>query len=186
MCDPQSNLAVRTVPILESSFQKSIELSCVPLMPFDFDFKGKKLPAYITFPFNNEKALYIVIGGGDTFREDLYYLGGKYALGKGLNVLMVDLPGQGKTPYDGLHFSEDTVIALEEIIREIRGWVLKTRSYSPDTAEADILRRWPFQGVFRWMHGSQVLRFTICTNYAGRICRLFWPKIQPDGSQRQC
>jgi dipeptidyl aminopeptidase/acylaminoacyl peptidase len=48
-----------------------------------------------------------MIGGGDTFREDLFYFAGYPGWKRGYNVLMVDLPGQGKTPAQGLHFRVD-------------------------------------------------------------------------------
>lgn len=73
----------------------------------------------LTARLSDEKALYIVIGGGDTYREDLYFFGGSEAIKNGYNVLLVDLPGQGKTPYAGMHFGEDTVNALSAVLDQM-------------------------------------------------------------------
>jgi ketosteroid isomerase-like protein len=39
----------------------------------------------------------IVIGGGETFCEELYFCGGAGAVSRGYNALLVDMPGQGAT-----------------------------------------------------------------------------------------
>lgn len=119
MCDPTGKQAMETTRTMENAFQKAMEYLGTELRAYDFDFNGKKLPGYFTKNFNNEKPLYIVIGGGDTYREDLYFFGGSEALKRGYNVLLVDLPGQGTTPYDNLHFGRDTVTALETVIDHV-------------------------------------------------------------------
>jgi hypothetical protein len=119
MCDPTSKHAITTTKTMEKAFQKAMKCWDTGLSEYYFDFNGKKLPGYFTINFNNEKPLYIVIGGGDTYREDLYYFGGAEALKYSYNVLLVDLPGQGDTPYDGMHFSTDTVTAMEAVLDQI-------------------------------------------------------------------
>ncbi|MNC24037.1 Alpha/beta hydrolase family protein [compost metagenome] len=119
MCDPASEQAIDTVNIMEDAFQKAMDLLKTGLKPYDFNFKGKTLPGYMTAPLSDDKALYIVIGGGDTYREDLYFFGGSEAVKHGYHVLLVDLPGQGKTPYAGMHFGEDTINALSAVLDQI-------------------------------------------------------------------
>lgn len=119
MCDPTTDQAMNTVQKMEDTFQKAMKMWETGLKSYNFDFNGKSLPSYITTPLKDEKPLFIVIGGGDTFREDLYFFGGSAALKRSYNVLLVDLPGQGKTPYDGMHFGRDTVNALSAILDKI-------------------------------------------------------------------
>jgi pimeloyl-ACP methyl ester carboxylesterase len=119
MCDPTTDQAMNTVQKMEDTFQKAMKMWETGLESYNFDFNEKSLPAYITTPLEDEKPLFIVIGGGDTFREDLYFFGGSEALKRSYNVLLVDLPGQGKTPYDGMLFGRDTVNALSTILDKI-------------------------------------------------------------------
>ncbi|MCE3201255.1 alpha/beta hydrolase family protein [Paenibacillus sonchi] len=119
MCDPASEHAMTTTQTMTKALRKAMECWDTGLHEYNFDFHGKKLPGYFTSNFNNEKPLYIVIGGGDTYREDLYYFGGAEALKRGYNVLLIDLPGQGSTPYDHMHFGKDTVTALESVLDHI-------------------------------------------------------------------
>lgn len=60
-----------------------------------------------------------MVGGGDTYREDLFYFSGYPGCKRGYNVLMVDLPGQGKTPEKGLYFRTD----MEKPISKILDWL---------------------------------------------------------------
>src|SRR5262249_15300671 len=53
------------------------------------------------------RPLVVMVGGGDTFREDLFYFAGYPGWKRGYNVLMVDLPGQGLMPYRDLTFQVD-------------------------------------------------------------------------------
>ena len=53
-----------------------------------------------------------MIGGGDTYREDLFYFAGYPGWIRNYNVLMVDLPGQGSNPSRGLVFDVDASIPI--------------------------------------------------------------------------
>jgi pimeloyl-ACP methyl ester carboxylesterase len=48
-----------------------------------------------------------MVGGGDTFREDLFYFAGLPSWKRGYDCLMVDLPGQGMMPDRGFTFRVD-------------------------------------------------------------------------------
>jgi hypothetical protein len=66
--------------------------------------EGKALPGYLLKPaidVEPRKTL-IMLGGGDTFGEDLYGYIGPAALRRGYNLALVDLPQQGIVPFDGL------------------------------------------------------------------------------------
>ena len=60
----------------------------------------------------------IVIGGGDTACEDLYFFAGAIARQHGYHALMVDLPGQGDTPFNGLYFGVPPEDAVRAIVDE--------------------------------------------------------------------
>jgi pimeloyl-ACP methyl ester carboxylesterase len=49
----------------------------------------------------------IMIGGGDSYVQDLYFWGGAAGPKRGYNVLAVDLPGQGSTPLRGMYLRPD-------------------------------------------------------------------------------
>ncbi len=50
----------------------------------------------------------ILIGGGETCAEELYFWVGPAGVRRGYHVLLVDLPGQGMTPFEGLFFRTNT------------------------------------------------------------------------------
>jgi alpha-beta hydrolase superfamily lysophospholipase len=49
----------------------------------------------------------IMIGGGDSYVQDLYFWAGATGPKRGYNVLAVDLPGQGGTPLRGMYLRPD-------------------------------------------------------------------------------
>lgn len=124
LVDPATDTAHRLHEQLERCFQASLTASGSALAALEIPTSVGVLPGYATAPIdlpNSEEATwYVVIGGGDTFREDLYFFGGARAIQEGYQVLLVDLPGQGSTPYRGLHFGEATVVALREILVRLR------------------------------------------------------------------
>jgi pimeloyl-ACP methyl ester carboxylesterase len=119
-CDPQSQRAKHIMATMETSFQQYNKLAGNSLVDHTFGYKGKKLPGYVTVPLKTDVPLMLIIGGGDSFREDLYFFGGKNAISHGYNVVMVDLPGQGKTPYQGLHFGQGTIDAISDVIDQVQ------------------------------------------------------------------
>lgn len=105
---------------MERAFQAAIGQLGVRLEPWAIPFANGYLPAYVSSDLGSAKTLFVVIGGGDTYREDLWFFGGKAALERGYAVLMPDLPGQGSTPYQGLHFGEATIEALGVALAAVR------------------------------------------------------------------
>ena len=90
------------------------------LEPWEIPFESGHLPGYVTAELHRASTLFVVVGGGDTYRQDLWFFGGGAALARGYAVLLADLPGQGKTPYDALHFGPKTVEAFDVAIRSVR------------------------------------------------------------------
>ena len=110
--EPGSPDADGFIDAMERSFQASLALSGSELEPWDVPFRDARLPAYVSRALADAPILFVVVGGGDTYREDLWYFAGCEAERRGYAVLMADLPGQGKTPNAGLHFGPDTIEGL--------------------------------------------------------------------------
>jgi pimeloyl-ACP methyl ester carboxylesterase len=120
MCDPSGSEAPGLVATMELEFQAAMSAEGNGLEPWELPFESGHLPAYVSSDLQRASTLFVVVGGGDTYREDLWFFGGGAALARGYAVLMADLPGQGKTPCDGLHFGLKTVEALDVVIRSVR------------------------------------------------------------------
>lgn len=58
----------------------------------------------------------LMIGGGETFIEDLYFYLGPQAHERGYNFLTVDLPGQGMQPASGHIFRTDTYVPMRAVM----------------------------------------------------------------------
>lgn len=89
-----------------------------PLEYFEVPFEGTVLPGYFrkaaagTKP---EKTL-IMIGGGETFAEDLFFYIAPQTHDRGYNFMTVDLPGQGILPLEGKTFRPDMNVPLKAVI----------------------------------------------------------------------
>jgi alpha-beta hydrolase superfamily lysophospholipase len=58
----------------------------------------------------------IMIGGGDSYVQDLYFWAGAAGPKRGYNVLAVDLPGQGGTPLHGMYLRPDVERPVAAVI----------------------------------------------------------------------
>ncbi len=57
-----------------------------------------------------------MIGGGETFAEDLYFHIAPAALTRGYNFATADLPGQGGLPLEGLTFRTDMDVPMRAVV----------------------------------------------------------------------
>jgi alpha-beta hydrolase superfamily lysophospholipase len=57
-----------------------------------------------------------VIGGADTCFEDLFLTVGRNLFERGYSVALVDLPGQGITQADGLHWEADAELSIAAVV----------------------------------------------------------------------
>jgi pimeloyl-ACP methyl ester carboxylesterase len=112
----------------EMEFQEAMKAKELPLEALEIPFEQSSLPAYFCPAKDAERSrpLIVVIGGADSFREDLYFFGGAEAIRRGYNALMVDLPGQGKTPARGLALRYDT----EKPLKAALDWLNANRGLS--------------------------------------------------------
>ncbi|MDC7125092.1 MAG: prolyl oligopeptidase family serine peptidase [Spirochaetales bacterium] len=99
-------------------FVKAIDLLDSPVTFFSIPFGRGAMPGYFFRPDNLEKKrkTLIMIGGGDTIVEDLYYYIVPSGLRRDYNVLIVDLPGQGTLPFEGLTWMADTESPMGKVI----------------------------------------------------------------------
>lgn len=103
---------------METAFQAACQSARLPINSVEIPFENGALPGYY-LRHSDERPTVMMIGGGDTFREDLFYFAGYPSLCRGYNALMVDLPGQGATPLRGLYFR----VNMEESIKAIIDWL---------------------------------------------------------------
>jgi pimeloyl-ACP methyl ester carboxylesterase len=115
-CDPISPEFDEAVGGMESLFMAAMVQMGAPVAAIDVPFRDTTLPGYYLKIDDKPRPTLIMIGGGDTGREDLFYFAGYPGWKRGYNILMVDLPGQGKNPGRGLTF---TVNAAEPISASI-------------------------------------------------------------------
>lgn len=97
------------IELFKSSFRHGAELLKIPLEAVRIPFDGGYLPGYFlpAEQASRRAPTLIIVGGADTYCEDLYGLGGLAGRRRGYHTLMVDLPGQGDTPFQGLYFIPD-------------------------------------------------------------------------------
>jgi len=105
--DPTTSAWRSGVSSMEQEFERAIDLAGVPLRAVEVPFEHGTLPGYYLEVDGFPRPTLLVIGGGDTFREDLFYFGGYPAWRRGYHALMVDLPGQGNTPAAGFTFRHE-------------------------------------------------------------------------------
>ncbi len=118
---PRNNQFKQRIDQLEHSFQQYIKYHELPVESVEIPFEDGSLPGYFLKIDERERSTLLVIGGGDTFREDLYFFDGIGGFARGYNVVMIDLPGQGKTPFSKLYFRPDAEIPIAKVI----DWLLQ-------------------------------------------------------------
>lgn len=88
-----------------------------PLQYFEVPFEGRALPGYFqAAPGSSPRKTLLVIGGGETFAEDLYFYIAPKAIAHGYNFVTVDLPGQGLLPAQGMIFRTDTYKPMKAVV----------------------------------------------------------------------
>lgn len=120
MQDPGTRTAQASTAAMEEAFRSHLRCAGIALVPWSIPFQDGHLPAYISPGLEAAEMLFLILGGGDTYVEDLWFFGGKYALDEGWPVMMVDLPGQGSTPAQGFHFGLRTLEGLHATLDAVR------------------------------------------------------------------
>lgn len=116
MADPRSEPARVATERMTSAFEAQLRSRGSGLRRWDVPFRHTHLPAYVSEGFASADRLLIIVGGGDTYVEDLWFFGAREAERHDVPVLIVDLPGQGDTPSRGLHFGPSTIEGFRTVI----------------------------------------------------------------------
>jgi alpha-beta hydrolase superfamily lysophospholipase len=100
------------------AFEKAAALFESPIEPVEIPYEGSALPAYFVRAeaADERRPTVIVIGGGETFCEELYFWGGAAAAQRGYNALLVDMPGQGATPFESMHHRHDVEVPMGAVL----------------------------------------------------------------------
>ena len=125
--DPRAQAWDTRVAEMEREFARAAGFWEVPIRSIEVPFEHGALPGYYLEVDTSPRPTVLMIGGGDTLREDLFYYGGYPGWQRGYNMLMVDLPGQGTTPAAGLTFRHDSSTSIRACI----DW-LEQHATSPD------------------------------------------------------
>ena len=126
--DPTTSDFDTRVLEMEQAFQQGIDWVGVPLRPIEVPFEKTTLPGYYLEHDKQPRPVVLMVGGGDTFREDLFYFAGYPGWKRGYNVVMVDLPGQGKMPDRGQHFR----VEMNQPISAILDWLEANAAVKPE------------------------------------------------------
>lgn len=110
--DPTAETFLKMAERMEAEFLQGVKGLGVPLHAVEAPFEGKTLPGYFLEHDSMPRPLIAIIGGADSYREDLFYFAGYAAWRRGYNALMVDLPGQGTAPARGLTFRADMAVPI--------------------------------------------------------------------------
>lgn len=138
-------LALLYLPVTDSSYQPRWQqavrcfrdgaaLLDTPVDPVTIPFDGTVLPGYFLKSDDSpgRHRTLIMVGGGDTFVEDLYFYIGPAAVKRGYQVLIVDLPGQGGLPFAGLPMRADAEVPVAAVV----DYLLDRPDVDPDTLAA--------------------------------------------------
>lgn len=115
-------------------FRQGAGLAEPAIEPFQIPFEGANLSGYLIRPSGvaAPRKTIMMFGGGDTFVEDLYFYLGPAGIKRGYNVVVVDLPGQGILPADGLVMRADAETPMKAVVDH----VLEDESVDPERLAA--------------------------------------------------
>ena len=125
--DPTASGFYERVSEMENAFRRGVDLVGIPVRPIEVPFENTTLPGYYLEHDKSPRPVVMMVGGGDTFREDLFCFAGYPGWKRGYNVVMVDLPGQGVLPGRGQHFRVD----MNKPISAILDWLETNAAVRP-------------------------------------------------------
>ncbi len=107
-----------TVAAMRECFHAGCALLEPPVEKFNVPFERTVLPGYFqkAAAGDEPRPTLLMIGGAETFAEDLYFFIAPAAIKRGCNFVTVDLPGQGDTPFQGLAFRSDTEVPIKSVL----------------------------------------------------------------------
>jgi pimeloyl-ACP methyl ester carboxylesterase len=107
-----------TVARMRECFRKGSSLLEPPVERIEVPFEGAVLPGYFQKAAADDRPrrTLMMIGGGETFTEDLYYFIAPAAIKRGYNFMTVDMPGQGDLPFQGVYFRPDFETPMKFVV----------------------------------------------------------------------
>ncbi len=145
LADPRKQEAQDATKRMERAFARSIETGGLALEKWSIQLGNATLPAWVSTNISNAPRAVMILGGGDTYVEDLWFFGGRALSELGWPVIMVDLPGQGNTPAQGLHFGKQTLDGLVATLDH-----LHAHGFAGDL----VLLGWSGGGIFTTKYAS--------------------------------
>jgi pimeloyl-ACP methyl ester carboxylesterase len=114
---PEDSRLKETAMKNRSCFKQAAKLFDPPIEYFEIPFEGTVLPGYFrkAAAGPNPRKTLVMIGGGETFAEDLFFYIGPQAFDHGYNFVTVDLPGQGLLPLEGKTFRAAMNIPMKAV-----------------------------------------------------------------------
>jgi alpha-beta hydrolase superfamily lysophospholipase len=101
-----------------STFRQACKLFDPPIEAFEIPFEDTTLPGYFqkVDDSGKKRKTLIMIGGVETFVEELYFYIAPAAIKRGYNFLSADIPGQGMLPMEGKFFRSDSEVPMKAIL----------------------------------------------------------------------
>lgn len=100
----------------QRAFAAAMDELGLPATFFEVPYPGRALPGLFLRNPAADAPVLLVIGGADTSLEDLFLSVGRGVLERGYSVAIVDLPGQGITPADGLHWETEPERPISAVV----------------------------------------------------------------------
>jgi pimeloyl-ACP methyl ester carboxylesterase len=106
----------RLYALHRAAFASAMQELALPASFLQVPYAGKELPGmFLTNP-RPDAPVVLIIGGADTCFEDLLLSIGRNLFDRGYSVAMVDLPGQGATANDGMHWESKAERPISAVI----------------------------------------------------------------------
>jgi pimeloyl-ACP methyl ester carboxylesterase len=100
----------------KAAFRQAAPDLGLPATFFDAPYLGKSLPGLFIQNADRNAPVVLLLGGADTCFEEIFLTVGRNVHDQGYSVAMVDLPGQGLTMKDGLHWEVETEKPIGAVI----------------------------------------------------------------------
>jgi pimeloyl-ACP methyl ester carboxylesterase len=100
----------------QTTFAHAMAELAIPCTFFNVPFGAGELPGAFVSAATPDAPVVLVIGGADTSFEDLFLSVGRGIRERGYAVAMVDLPGQGNTAANGLHWQIEPEHAIGAVV----------------------------------------------------------------------
>ena len=116
---PASDPRFKTTALQSRSLLKEAGMLLQPqLTSIEIPFEGTVLPGYFRKAADDQvpRKTLIMIGGAETFAEDLFFYIARQAHEYGYNFLTVDLPGQGLLPLEGKYLRPAMDVPLKAVV----------------------------------------------------------------------